>query len=151
MLLPAMVNWCKIKTYKHLYVCVSMVLCMPRFCILERGWETVGACYGLLLVTSLYSPFLRNFHTLHHPGIFFIFVCSFGEKSRAISNVSFHGWCYNSFFNMNFLYILPLFLKKNLPNFAPFWGHVAITLLLSTGYSFNNPLQKCHQLMQNLT
>jgi hypothetical protein len=26
-----------------------------------------------------------------------------------------------------------------------------ITLLLSTGFSFNNPLQKCHQLMRNLT
>jgi hypothetical protein len=36
------------------------------------------------LLPPLYSPFSRNFHNLHHPGIFFIFVCCFGDKIRAI-------------------------------------------------------------------
>ncbi len=124
--------------------------CIVYAKVLHLG-KGVGDSWSLLWPVTCYllvfSPFSRNFDNLYHPGILFIFVCCFGEKSRAIFYFSFHRWCYNYFFNIIFKYKFPLFLKNNSPNFAPFWGHVAITLILSTGYSFNNPLQKCHQLM----
>jgi hypothetical protein len=49
---------------------------MPRFCILERGWETVGACYGLLLVTLLVFSLLKELSQFTPSRNFLHFLCA---------------------------------------------------------------------------
>jgi hypothetical protein len=49
-------------------------------------------------------------------------VCCFGEKSRAIFNFSFHGWCYNSLLIYKFLIYTPPFSEKEFAKLCSFLG-----------------------------
>jgi hypothetical protein len=49
---------------------------------------------------------------------------------------------------LKFLAKIPIFWKKRSPNFGCFSECVATSL--STGYNFNDPVQKCFQLRRNL-
>jgi len=114
MLLPAMVNWCKIKTYKHLY------LYQWYYCVCQgsASWKGGGIQLELVMAFYLLPPCI-----LPSQGIFIIytiqefssFLCVvLVTKLEQFFYFSFHGWCYNSFFNIIFLYKLSFIFRKNL-------------------------------------